>query len=134
MIKRLALGLCSFAVVIATCNAALNASDNAGNYGGVWAGNQGTGWGGAWVFTDSANSGHFIGDSTLNAGGSGGINTGGDAWGLFANSGTTAEAIRPFSGALSVGQTFSLQIDQGFQQGGSTVGFGLQNSTGQNLL
>ncbi|MEY2487466.1 MAG: hypothetical protein QOH39_3114 [Verrucomicrobiota bacterium] len=136
MIKKLYLAIVLSALTTAAYGAN-NASDNAGNYGGVWANPaQGTGWGGDWVFQDSATSGHFIGDSTTNGSApSGGINSLGDgAWGLFANSGTTSGAIRPFSGDLSIGDTFSMQIDQGFQDGGSTVGIGLQNSSGQNLF
>lgn len=116
------------------------ATDNAGNYGGTWAGDLGSGWGGAWSFTtttnDGAQAGSFIGDSTTNAGGmSGGINSPSDgAWGLYANSGQTSSAVRPFSGALTLGQMFVIDIDQGFQGGGSVVGLSLQNATGENLV
>ncbi len=136
MIKKLALGIVSLGLMTAAGYAASNASDNAGNYGGNWTGGQGTGWGGDWVFQDGpTNSGHFIGDSTTNAGGSLGINSTGDgAWGLFANTGDTANATRPFNGDLSIGQTFSIQIDQGYQDTGSTVGLSLQNSSGQTLF
>jgi hypothetical protein len=138
MMKKLALGIVSLGVMAIGAYAASNASDNAGNYSNPagWTGNGGSGWGGAWTFTTPANSGDFLGDSTTNASNpSGGINSGnGLAWGLFANTGATSDATRPFSGSLSVGQTFSLQIDQGFQDAGSTVGFGLQNASGQNLF
>ena len=139
MIKKLALGIVSLGLMTIAGYAASSASDNAGNYAGNWTGNLGSGWGGAWAFTDNGNgsqSGHFIGDSTTNGTSpSGGINSPADgAWGLYANSGATSDATRPFSGSLSVGDTFSIQIDQGFQDGGSTVGLGLQNSSGQNLF
>lgn len=138
MMKKLALGIVSLGVMTIAAYAASNATDNAGNYSNPagWTGNAGSGWGGAWTFTTTANSGDFLGDSTTNGTSpSGGINSGnGLAWGLFANSGTTSDATRPFSGSLSVGQTFHLQIDQGFQDAGSTVGFGLQNASGQNLF
>jgi hypothetical protein len=121
----------------AACAASV-ATDNAGNYSNPtgWTGNGGSGWGGAWTFTTSANSGDFLGDSTTNGTSpSGGINSSNAlAWGLFANTSTTSDATRPFSGSLSVGQTFSIQMDQGFQDAGSTVGLGLQNSSGQNLF
>ncbi len=137
MIKKLTAGIVSLGLMTIASYAAGSASDNAGNYGGNWTGGQGTGWGGDWVFQDGpTNSGHFIGDSTTNGTNpSGGINSPSDgAWTLFANSGDTANAIRPFSGDLSVGDTFSIQIDQGFQDGGSTVGLSLQNSSGQSLF
>src|SRR5439155_1909130 len=42
--------------------------------------------------------------------------------------------IRPLTGgALSIGQTVKVDLDQGFQDTGSTVGFALQNSASQNL-
>ncbi len=55
------------------------------------------------------------------------------AWGMYANSGQTADAIRPFTGSLAVGQTVICNLDNGWIQGGSTVGVGLQNAAGQNL-
>jgi hypothetical protein len=138
MMKKLALGIVSLGVMTIGAYAASNASDNAANaaYSGGWANgsNGGSGFG-AWALSAGTNSGFFIGDSTTNAGGtSGGINTSGKAFGEFANTGDTASAVRPFTGSLNVGQTFSLQMDQGFQDNGSTVGFGLQNASGQNLF
>jgi hypothetical protein len=117
-----------------------NASDavysGLGNYNGL---NGGTGFG-AWTNTPSVNSGFagsFIGSSTNNAGGSsGGIDsTGGKAWGMYGNSGNAGDSVRPFTGgALSIGQTVKVDLDQGYEDTGATVGFGLQNAASSNLV
>jgi len=113
-------------------------TDNAGNsaYSDGWQNgdNGGSGFG-AWALTSTANSGFFIGNSANNGtgGNSGNINTSGNSWGLFANSGGLAGAVRPFSaGNLAVGQQFLIRMDNGNIQSGGTVGFGLQNSSGNN--
>lgn len=116
------------------------ASDNASNpaYSGGWANGSdgGSGWGGDWQLTASGGSaGFFIGDSTGNAGGhSGGINTSGNkAWGMYANSGDLASAVRPFPGAMLSNQTFNIAMDNGWiGSGGPSVGFALQDSNGTN--
>ncbi|HMP83564.1 MAG TPA: cadherin-like domain-containing protein, partial [Verrucomicrobiota bacterium] len=99
----------------------------------------GAGWGTAngWQLDPTSNTGQrgfFIGDSTGNAGGSSGINTSGKAWGLYANSGQVASAVRNFGGAMDVGSTFQIDMDNGWIESGGTVGFGLQNSSGENVL
>ena len=83
----------------------------------------------AWSLSPSSNSGNagfFIGSSN--------INTGGESWGAYANSGQTASAVRSFAADLAVGGTVSLSMDNGSIQTGGTVGWGLQNSSGNNLL
>jgi hypothetical protein len=126
----------SLALGVSEADAALLASDVASNAAyddGLQNGdNGGTGFG-AWEQRDPATNGSgkgmFVGDSTTNAGGaSGGINTFGEAWGFYANSSNTASMVRPFTGALSVGQTFKIAFDNGFIQSGGVVGFGLQTS------
>jgi len=65
-------------------------------------------------------SGAFIGDANGNGGGGGpGINcAGGAAWGLYANGGTEALALRPFmDGGLIAGQRFSIDVDNGYIDG-----------------
>jgi hypothetical protein len=135
----IAVGIASL-IVPATFAASL-ASDNAGNYTTEWADsgtpNGGSGWGGAWTLSAG---GIFFGDSTLNSGGaSGGINSGNSrALGLQADSGGgfTSSGVRLFNGALSIGQTFSIDFDNGFIAGSpsGTVGLGLQNSAGNNRV
>lgn len=99
--------------------------------------NGGTGFG-AWTLGTIGSggaAGHFIGDSSNNAGGgSGNINTAGESFGLYAEPGMVSEAFRPFTGALSVGQIFLIDFDNGWVDEGGTVGLGLQNSAGQNRI
>lgn len=98
---------------------------------------RGTGWGSGndWQLTASGgNSGFFVADSSANgSGSSGNINTSAKAWGMYANSGDTASAVRAFGSSMSVGQTFKLDMDNGFIDSGSTVGFGLRNASGENV-
>ena len=53
------------------------------------------------------------------------------AWGMWANSGGVADAIRTFDTALGVGDTLKVDMDTGFI-GTGTVGFGLRNTPGAN--
>jgi aryl-phospho-beta-D-glucosidase BglC (GH1 family) len=127
------------AVVVVSGGANDNASAAAytgGNFNGA---NSGTGFG-AWVVSPTNNTGNalwFIASSTTN-----GVNpslgidsTGNKSWGSFANNGATGTAVRVFSaGALVVGQTFTLDMDNGYVESSDTVGFDLQNTSGQTLL
>ena len=84
---------------------------------------------GAWSFNNSTSpggsAGQFIGDSSNVDGNAGAnINTGGEAFGMFANpGGNTAVSNRPFNGELSVGQTVSLDIAVNFRNGNKGVSF-----------
>ncbi|GAB4496711.1 MAG: hypothetical protein OHK0019_28940 [Saprospiraceae bacterium] len=95
----------------------------------------------AWSLSPASNTGNagfFIGNSANNGDGDGNangdINTGGEAFGLYGNSGQTASAVRPFGAALPTGTVFSLKMDNGFIESGGTVGWGLQNASGENLF
>lgn len=129
------------AMMTATAHAAALASDVASDpaYDDGWTtgDNGGTGFG-AWTLGTIGSggaAGHFIGDSSNNAGGgSGNINTAGESFGLYAEPGMVSEAFRPFTGALSVGQIFLIDFDNGWVDVGGTVGLGLQNSAGQNRI
>src|SRR4051794_16439236 len=80
-----------------------NASNSPYEPGNTWANGQNGGSGFApWVLsTTSGNgalNGFFMGSSSGNAGGSSGnINTAGVSWGMYANSGQTAAAVRPLT-------------------------------------
>lgn len=91
---------------------------------------------GAWTLstTNSSNAGHFRGNSANNGDGNGDINTGGVALGMYANNGGTSNAVRPFLSTLIPGTVFSLKMDNGYIESGGSVGFGLQNASGENLL
>lgn len=113
-----------------------NASNSAYTDGWQTGDNGGSGFG-AWTLSGGTSAGLLIGNSKNNGDGDGNndgdINSTGDkAWGLYANSGQTASAVRSFNSALSVGQSFSLQMDNGWIENGGTVGFGLQNASGDN--
>ncbi|MEO6971267.1 MAG: hypothetical protein ABI217_10275, partial [Chthoniobacterales bacterium] len=102
---------------------AAEGTDNASNYGGTWTNGSNGGTAGTfnpWDLTNNNNggsnfAGYFLGDSTL---GSGDINTGGLSFAVYANPSTAfADAIRDFGSALSVGQTFSIDIAVNFRNG-----------------
>lgn len=104
--------------------------------------NGGSGFG-AWSFTttafgNGAVNGHFTGNSTVNgngdSNGDGDINTSDRALGLYANTGNTAGAVRTFNTPMSEGSTFSMDMDNGWIEPGGTVGFHLQNSSGEILM
>jgi hypothetical protein len=122
----------------ASDNACSSAYSGGGNYNGL---NGGAGFG-PWQVIPSGNggnSGAFIGNSGANGGGGGpGINCspGTKAWGLYANNGAQATALRPFtSGNLLVGQSVTLEMDNGFINGpysaNNVVELQLMNASGQ---
>ncbi|MDO1500598.1 MopE-related protein [Winogradskyella maritima] len=97
---------------------------------------------GDWNFfrqnNNDATGGFFVATSNQNGDGDanndGDINAGnGNSWGMYANSGDFVSATRDFDFAMSVGDSFSIKMDNGFIDGG-TVGFGLQNNAGQDLI
>ncbi|MFZ2898274.1 MAG: LamG-like jellyroll fold domain-containing protein, partial [Saprospiraceae bacterium] len=94
-------------------------------------------WTGRNPASNNGNAGLFNGNSATNGDGDGNsdgdINTGGEAWGFYANSSNLSEAIRPFSSPLSVGQTFTIYMDNGWINNGGTVGLGLRNSSNNNV-
>jgi hypothetical protein len=132
-------------MIAGTASASLLAQDSAAEaaYGDGWqpGDNGGSGWGGGWTFKSSSNAtittgdsnrGFFFFDSRDNnnpagaggdSNGDGDINSANDrAWGLYANSASEIYAVRPFSGALSVGQTVAFDFDNGNITSGGVVG------------
>ncbi len=120
-------------------------ADNAGNatYNSGWSnGSNGGNNFGPWMLSTQNNNpstgGHFLASSTGNGDGDsnsdGDINSGGRAFGMYANSGDVSNAIRNFVQPLIPGTVFKLQMDNGWIESGGTVGFGLQNASGENLL
>jgi PEP-CTERM motif len=144
MVTKIALGFLSLSLAL-TLQASNTAFDQANNSpyepGNTWTNGQNGGTGfGAWVLTTTSGvtsqNGFFMGSSSGNGNGSSGnINTAGVSWGMYANSGQTASAVRPFTGGdLLVGQSVTLEMDNGFLTSGSSEGFGLQTSGGANRL
>ncbi|MFN7117545.1 MAG: lamin tail domain-containing protein, partial [Saprospiraceae bacterium] len=95
-----------------------SSSDNGGTNLGAWTLSTSNG--------NSSQAGFFIGSSN--------INTGGESFGMYANSAQEANAVRPFLNALIPGTVFSLQMDNGSIQGGGAVGFSLRNASNQNVV
>jgi hypothetical protein len=106
------------------------AADNASNYGGSWTNgsNQGSGFL-AWALSNNNGgavfAGNFLGSSTD---GAGNINTGGNAFGLFANPGAAfSNADRGLASALVTGSSFSFDLALNFDNGNK--GFNLYAGT-----
>ncbi|MGH7130861.1 MAG: hypothetical protein ACREJO_02820 [Phycisphaerales bacterium] len=111
-----------------------SAADAAYNSGWSSGSNGGTGFG-PWQLSGGTNAGSFTGDSSNNGTSpSGNINTSGRAWGMYANSGQTSSAVRDFVGDMLVGQTFNISMDNGFIDGGSSVGLELRNGPLTNIF
>ena len=95
--------------------------------------NGGSGFG-PWILSPAQNtntSGFFVGTSANNGDGGGNalppsdIDVTGESWGIYANSGQTATALRPFTGDLTVGQRLVFSFDNGWIDTGGEVGFAL---------
>ena len=137
MIKTLTFGtLClAFSAFAAQAAAPANdvASDPVYNDGWTTADNGGSGFL-AWSTLNQ----HFIGSSTLNGpgGSSPGIDTGGESFGLFSNSGAQsfAQAVRPFSSSLQIGESFIMSFDNGTVGSNGSVGFALRNAANNSLF
>ena len=80
---------------------------------------------GAWTLSSSGTAGFFTGSSDINNGGS-------RSWGLFANNGSVANAVRTAS--MSIGNTISFSMDNNWIDNSYSVGFNLQNASGENLM
>ncbi|MCB0576258.1 MAG: hypothetical protein KDC61_17010, partial [Saprospiraceae bacterium] len=104
--------------------------DAAGNadYNSAWANGSDGGSGmGTWQLSPTSNSGSsgfFVGNSATNGDGDGNsdgdINTAGRAWGMYANSGAQANAVRTFDADWPAGTAFSLAMDNGYIDNGNT--------------
>lgn len=103
------------------------ATDNAGNYSTDWTGDQGTGFG-EWAFQtqqDGGFAGRFLSTTTRT------ISTGTKSWGMYANGGGTrpiSAAFRGFDAPLAVGQTISVDIQNGEVENGGKLGFHLRTN------
>jgi polygalacturonase len=109
----------------------------------AWYQHANLGWGNAWTAVNETGGSIFLGNSTNTDNGAancdsfssyGNINTSsGESWGLYG--GTTGEqAQRTFPAALTNGQVFQIEMDNGFVNTGQSVGFSLHNSASANLF
>lgn len=130
---------------VSSAQADIIAQDNAGdplytgggNYNGL---NGGTGFQ-PWIVSPTGNgstNGAFIGDATQNAGGAQGVNgvninsSGAKSFALYANDFYNGLATRPLINTLAVGQTFSLDFDNGYVDNGAIAGFEFGNAGANN--
>lgn len=94
-------------------------SDNAGatayDDGRATGDNGGSGMG-VWTLRTSGTAGHFIENTNCN------IAVGSDCWGMYANSSGQSDAVRTFNSAMSVGEVFTISMDNGNIQSGGSVG------------
>lgn len=113
-----------------TTNAADAASQPAYNSSWSSESNGGSGFG-PWLLSSDAsspdNGGFFIAE------GQGNLNIGPRAWGLYANSGASSWAERPFAQPLGIGQTFRCRLDNNAVQSGGIIAVGLYNASTQSL-
>ncbi|MBK7338450.1 MAG: lamin tail domain-containing protein [Saprospirales bacterium] len=98
-------------------------------------------WTGMVPGSSSGFAGYFVGSSTANGDGdsnlNGDIDSGGKAWGFYANTNNLSEGTRPFASPMTPGTTLSFKMDNGWLDDPSangTVGFGLRNSSSENLM
>lgn len=106
------------------------AADSSANYGQNWADTPNGGYGfGAWTLTDTSSwdDGFFIGNSSRSIHS---LSPDGRSFGIYAHSGGSASALRPFGGgALLPDQTFSVKISPGGFSGSKGVRFGSSDNT-----
>ena len=90
---------------------------------------QGFGWNGGWSFTvDGASAGHFLDAGSSNC------SAGTAAFGLWANSGSTARARRALAAPMQTGDFLAFLLDNNWIQEGGSTGFSLENAAGESLL
>ncbi|HMP74041.1 MAG TPA: PQQ-dependent sugar dehydrogenase, partial [Kiritimatiellia bacterium] len=114
----------------ATTNATDSGSDPAYASGWQSGDNGGSGFGPWTLFTTAgspANGGWFM------AQGQGNLNIGPRAWGLYANSGNTTWAERPFDQPLQIGQTFHARFDNNLIDTDGILAIHLSNSDSEHL-
>ncbi|MBK8491879.1 MAG: lamin tail domain-containing protein [Saprospirales bacterium] len=130
--------------LVALCGAASQADAGVYNDGLQAGDNDGAGFG-AWTnlnpVPNNGNAGFFVATSTVNGNGDsnndGDINTGGEAWGFYANNGNLAEATRPFTIPMTPGSSLFLKMDNGWLDdvnANGVVGISLRNASNQDLM
>lgn len=137
MIKTLTFGTWCLAFTSLAAYAAAPANDNAAQapYQDGWT--VGDNGGSGFAPWSTVNSG-LIGSSITNGpgGSSAGIDTVGVSFGLFSNTGNPvfAQAVRPFSSSLAIGETFLMSFDNGTVGADGSVGFALRNASNNSLF
>lgn len=91
--------------------------------------NGGTGFGGWTLVTSNGANAGFFTATTADTN----MSMAARAWGLWANSGSSASAFRPLTQPLGVGDALLLRFDNNAVQSGGQVGIGWLNASGQVL-
>jgi hypothetical protein len=112
---------------MAAADSATNSVYDPGWNSGVNGGTGFTGW--SLAVNNGLNGGFFIG-TTNNAS----MSAKKRAWGLWANSGSTAIAERALSAPLAVGDALMVRFDNNLIQNGGLAGMSFMNASGQLLL
>ena len=120
--KKIGLILAAASLAITSAFGASVASDNSSNYGGSWNNGDNLGFGfGAWTI-NNGDGGHYIGSTGL----------GSNTFGLFNTfNTTTTDAIRPFTGVLNAGDTFSINLGFTTFAASGSVGINLRSGTNE---
>lgn len=126
MTKKIAFLLLSTVMVASFATASVIGTDSASNYT-TWASGDNLGSGfQSWRLWSSGSGGSFLGDSSLGLNGNTALNTDSKAFGLWGNpsGGNYMNAERLFDGgALTLGQSFSVQLGVGFRNGNKGFDF-----------
>ncbi len=124
-------GICAAANTSGVLVSINESNDASSIYSSSWTNGQNdntTGFG-AWALTSAGLGGFY-------SSGSSGVNNGGSrSWGLYAGgtgTGNRASAVRTVS--LSTGNSLSISMANSFVTTSDTIGFALQNASGQNLM
>lgn len=81
----------------------------------------------SWTMSYGGNTGTFIGSVNSQ------INTSDESWGMWAVEGTM-EAVRSFDTSPASGDRISIKMDNGSINTGKSIGLGLRNGSGENLV
>lgn len=110
-------------------NATDQASDSA--YSNSWVSGINGGFGfGVWTLTGGDNAGQFIANSIDNTN----LDISSPAFGMYANSGGFAQAVRPLGTVLGVGDTLQFAFENNWIVNDSSVGFALMNDSDESLF
>jgi hypothetical protein len=133
--RGIAAGLAAAWLATAAGGAEILAFDAAAHYtttGWQTGANQGQGWGGDWTVTGTAQASGFLATAAANPR----LRLGSQAFGLWADNGLLAEAIRPFAAPLPAGGVFrvrfqNLNVSSSRSQ---SVGLALRDAAGNILI
>ena len=128
---------CAWALLIgpAVSGAEIAAFDQAANYvGSGWSpeADQGQGGGGGWALTATSSAGWFLATAVANTN----LRLGAQAFGLWADNGQLAEAVRPFASPMPAGGVFRVRFQnlRVSSTRAQSVGMALRDADGNILI